>query len=319
MTEHRCICINIGLFRLNIFKNRVLCVTHDWHTPSACHIYYEWVMAHTWTSHVTHMNESCHIYEWVMAHIWMSHGTHGNTEGVLCATLMRDIPPACHTTTHEWVMTHIRMRHVIRMNESCHTFEWVMSHIWIHMCALIHESYLCVYICIYIYIHIYIFFLYIHMYSHLCVTYPLHVTRTHMNESWQTYEWVMSHAWMSQVTHMNESCHTYEWVVTDDFIWMGHGRLIHRNTSEFLHRNSVCHRMTHIQEFLCMSLRISICRISYGTLLNESTVEWLIHRNSFVWVCVFPYVECAMVDPWMSHFCNIYPQHVTQTHVNESG
>ena len=37
---------------------------------------------------------------------------------------------------------------------------------------------------------------------------------THINESCHTYEWVMSHIWMSHVTHMNESCHTYEWVMS---------------------------------------------------------------------------------------------------------
>ena len=31
---------------------------------------------YVWTSHVTHMNESCHIYQWVMSHICMSHVTH---------------------------------------------------------------------------------------------------------------------------------------------------------------------------------------------------------------------------------------------------
>jgi len=36
----------------------------------------------------------------------------------------------------------------------------------------------------------------------------------HMNDSFHTYEWVMSHVWMSHVTHMNESCHTYEWVMS---------------------------------------------------------------------------------------------------------
>jgi len=45
---------------------------------------YEWVTAHIWRSHGTHMNESRHTYEWVMAHIWMSHGTH-TTES--CLTL----------------------------------------------------------------------------------------------------------------------------------------------------------------------------------------------------------------------------------------
>ena len=43
---------------------------------------------------------------------------------------------------------------------------------------------------------------------------------THTNESRHTYEWVMSHIWKSLVTHLNESCHTYEWVMSH--IWMGH-------------------------------------------------------------------------------------------------
>jgi len=41
-------------------------------------IWCEWVMSHTWMSHVTHMNESCHTHEWVMSHTWMSHVTHMN-------------------------------------------------------------------------------------------------------------------------------------------------------------------------------------------------------------------------------------------------
>jgi len=41
-----------------------------------------------------------------------------------------------------------------------------------------------------------------------------------MNKSSHTYEWVMSHVWMSPVTPMNESCHTYEWVMSH--IWMSH-------------------------------------------------------------------------------------------------
>ena len=35
-----------------------------------------------------------------------------------------------------------------------------------------------------------------------------------MNESCHTYEWVMSHIWISHVPHMNESCPTYEWVMS---------------------------------------------------------------------------------------------------------
>jgi len=44
--------------------------------------------------------------------------------------------------------------------------------------------------------------------SHTCLT------------SCLTFEWVMSHTWMSRVFHLNELCLTYEWVVS--FIWTSH-------------------------------------------------------------------------------------------------
>ena len=58
--------------------------------------------AHVWTSHVTHMKDSCHTYEWVMCHIYLSH--------------------------------------VTRMNESCYTYEWVMPHIWLRHATHTHRS-----------------------------------------------------------------------------------------------------------------------------------------------------------------------------------
>ena len=59
---------------------------------------------------------------------------------------------------------------------------------------------------------------------------------THMNESGDTYECVMSHRrishgthiQISHITHMNESCHTYEWVTSHrrishgTYIWISH-------------------------------------------------------------------------------------------------
>ena len=71
-------------------------------------MWFEWVMAHIWMSHVTHMNESCHTYEWVMSRIWMSHVTHMNE--------------SCHTC--KWVMSHTWMSHVTHVDESCHTRAW---------------------------------------------------------------------------------------------------------------------------------------------------------------------------------------------------
>ena len=62
---------------------------------------YEWMLSHTWMSHVTHMTESCHTQEWVVSHTWISHVTHMNE--------------SCHT--HEWVMTHTWMSRVTHMHD----------------------------------------------------------------------------------------------------------------------------------------------------------------------------------------------------------
>jgi len=56
-----------------------------------------------------------------------------------------------------------------------------------------------------------------HVCDACCKCGMLHTSKsfvTHMNASCHTYEWVVSHMWMSHVTHMNESCHIYEWVRT---------------------------------------------------------------------------------------------------------
>jgi len=45
------------------------CVTRPIHL---CDIF---LSSHIWMSHVTYMNESCHVYRWVASHIWMSHVT----------------------------------------------------------------------------------------------------------------------------------------------------------------------------------------------------------------------------------------------------
>jgi len=69
-------------------------VSHIWHMITC-----EWVMRYIWSSHVTHVNESCYTSEGVMSHAWIS-------------------------PSHMW------MRHVTHVNESCYTSERVTSHMW---------------------------------------------------------------------------------------------------------------------------------------------------------------------------------------------
>jgi ABC-type transport system involved in Fe-S cluster assembly fused permease/ATPase subunit len=102
-----------------------------------------------------------------------------------------------------------------------------------------------------------------------CRIWMSHVT--HMNESYHTYKWVMSHIWMSHakykrvgdanyfshsrtdavfryegvMSHTNESCHTYEWVMS--YIWMSH--VTCKDSNHFLHSSTDAifrHDMTHV-------------------------------------------------------------------------
>jgi len=151
-------------------------MNESWHTYEwvcecswkwMCH---EWVMAHIWMSHGTHMNESWHTYEWVCECSWMW----------MC---------------HEWVMAHIWMSHGTRMNESVNVVKSeCVSQTWhIHMW--------------YIHTSIWMWMCHIHVYK--CVISHSRDTR-HTNALWHTYKWEMAHIWMSHGTHMNVSYLTHE-------------------------------------------------------------------------------------------------------------
>jgi len=104
----------------------------------------------------------------------------------------------------------------LHMNEPCHTNKSVILHSWMsyvtHMMTESFRKYECA----------------------MIHAWKIHVTRvnasfSHVNESCHTYEWVTSHAWvsneschtwmslfhmwMSRVTHINESRRTHEWVL----------------------------------------------------------------------------------------------------------
>jgi len=155
-------------------------------------------------------------------------------------------------------MSHTWMRHVTRMNEACHTYEWGMAHIWMshvtHLrgqepassCPPPWELWQCVSMSFIPMSHVTHMNESCHTYewdmSHIWIS---HVTKwmshvTHMNESCHTYEWVMSHVWISHITHMKESCHINEWDMSH--IWMGH----------VTHVNESCHSyewvMSHTYE-----------------------------------------------------------------------
>jgi len=106
-------------------QRHYLWMRHGTHMK-ALHIY-DWVMAHIWTRHCTHMIELWHTYERVIAHKCMSHGTY--------------MKGSWHT--YGWVMTHTRSSHGTHTRKSQHAYTRVMARIQMSLQGM--------YICKYIY------------------------------------------------------------------------------------------------------------------------------------------------------------------------
>ena len=136
-----------------------------------------------------------HTYACVCVCIYVWHNIHG-CERVFMYEIINVIQTCCCCV---W----LQCRRLYDSPESCHTFQSVLlPHISVAqrtenatLCesenATLCESYYCIF---------------------LVLAIPLsHVTR--LNESYHTFECVMSHVWMSHVTRLNESCHTYKWVL----------------------------------------------------------------------------------------------------------
>jgi len=215
-------------------------------------------MSHTWMSHVTHMNQTCHTHEWDMSHTRMRHVTPWPSVWKRSAVAWLGAIPlrrcfTCHIwmshITYEWVMSRMReSRHDKAYGNVAPLFECVLYHGWdvwqrTYEWVMSHTNESC------------------HMWMRP-VTYECHgfwrrsaVARapsntrmSHVNESCHIclshvqYEWAKSHMneschiWMSRVpfecvmSHMNEWCHicmshgTYAWVMSymnesRDSIW----------------------------------------------------------------------------------------------------
>ena len=74
----------------------------------------------------------------------------------------------------------------------------------------------------------------------------------HMNESFQTYEWVMSHTWMSHFTLMNESFHTYEWAISHVASHI-HSHVAHMKKSYHTNKWVIVYTMTYVMTHLYVS------------------------------------------------------------------
>jgi len=108
---------------------------------------------------------------------------------------------------------------------------------------------------------------------------PSHVTQ--LDESWHTYESVMSHIWMSHVTHMNESCHTYEWVMS------------HKWMSQVTHMNE-----SYLQPIAC-EVSFLLSQIATSRIDRVMSHIWMSHVTNMFESCH----TCGWVMShiWMSH------------------
>jgi len=163
---------------------------------------------------------------------------------------------------------------------------------------------------------------------------------THMDESCYTYEWVMSHTWMSHVTHMNESCHTHAWVMSH--IWTGH--VTHMNESchtyewvmwhiwmsDVTHVNELCHTyewvMSHVpvgrgskrqrvQEHTCLPRTLVVqhllcmrhdafIRVTWVIHMCDMTHLYVWHTQSYIRLLKMP-VAPLMGATWRIHACDM--------------
>ena len=151
---------------------------------------------------------------------------------------------------------------------------------------------------------------------------------THMNESWHTCEWVMSHIWMTHVTHMNESWHTYEWVMAlitwvpllvDTYVWYPfyqcHDSFICvpwliRVCLLFIHMCDMTHSYVWHDSFICVTWLIHMrdmtdrAPLLQVCIIHKLSVPWLIHRCAMTHLCVcHDSFKCV---PWLIHRCDIY-------------
>ena len=149
-----------------------------------------------------------------------------------------------------------------------------------------------------------------------------------MNEARHTFEWVMSHIWMSHVTHMKEACHTYEWgmshrVMSHESCVMSRSITLSRHVTQLSLSHSLVKSciMSHIQIIpathmneKCRSLYCSVlqCVAVWCSVLRCIAVCRSVLQCAAVYCSVLQcaavccsVLQCAAVScsvlQWMSH------------------
>ena len=175
----------------------------------------------------------------------------------------------CHI--NQWIVTHVWKLHVTYVNKSCNTqqrleglhHEHVVTNVVTNDKASVSGRSTCT-----------------NLISNINLI-------RNINESCHTYEWVMSHIWMSHVTHMNESCHTYEWVMSH--IWMSHvSYQSHQEYQCSCHTYESCHTLWES----CYTHESCVC-VRFIIQLHWYEAVW---HDSFTSVICMPWSHVTYVN-----------------------
>ena len=132
--------------------------------------------------------------------------------------------------------------------------------------------------------------------------------------SCMTYEWVMSHVWMSHVTYMNESCHIYEWVMSHVWMRIHTGRQTHE---EVLYRTFA--KEPYKRDYILQKRPANSYRTPEWVMF---IYEWVM---SHIWMSHVTHMnaschtyECVMSHIWMCHVWMrpVWMRHVTHMNVS---
>ena len=144
--------------------------------------------------------------------------------------------------------------------------------------------------------------------------------------SYVTYEWIMSHIWMSHVTHTNESCHPYKWVMPPI-------RMSHVTHMKSVQAALECcsaqlvmswHQRRHVQHHIPTShvAHVNVSCHAYKRVISHIRISYTTHTNK-----TYHTHEESSRSVWMQwramshviHECDISPVRMSHvTHTNES-
>jgi len=247
------------------------------HMSESCHTHRQRVliagseqMSHVAYINMSHENESWHTHEWVMPHTWVSHVTHTDTE--------RSVQVAS-----KWVMSHtyiwvMKMSYGTHMSESYRTHRQVVLIIgtgWRRpIGCLIYVGHFPqkspVMTCSFAKIDL-------QLEASNGSSPPCCEEMMHVASVYELWKWVWAHTWMGHAAHMSESCHTHRHrVLTGGSEQMRHVTHTHMNDLCHTHRHRVLNARTGWQRPIgCLKLQVFFCKraTDYVALLRKVTCE----------------------------------------------